>query len=124
VGSWTLQWRVPGLTSGFVELVPSTDDSVIIAGHDSAGAALIDGATGHHLATIPVSKPRTVYPADLVLPTLRGKISRGGGRWELWSVPEPDRGSPRDSLARITSATGLELRGAELVDVAPPRSVN
>jgi hypothetical protein len=121
VGSWTPQWRVPGLTSSFVELIPSGDDSVVIAGYDSAGAALLDSATGHHLATIPVSKPRTIYPADLILPSLRGKISRGGGRWELWSFPEPDRGPARDSLARITSATGLEMKGAELVDVAPPR---
>ena len=121
VGSWVPQWRVRGLSSSYVELLSSSDDSVVIAGYDALGTVLLDGDTGHHLATIPASKPRSFYPADLVLPSLKGKISRGGGRWELWSFPEPDRGPARDSLARITSATGLEMKGVELVDVAPPR---
>jgi hypothetical protein len=120
VGSWKPLWRVPSSAMSFVELDWSADDSVVIADYDSLGTVLLDGATGHHLATIPVSKPASVYPADLVIPTLKGKISRGSGRWELWSFPEPDRSSPAESLARITSTTGLQMQGIELVDVAPP----
>ena len=93
VESWEPQWRVPSFASSYAEVLSSSDDSVVLAGYDSLGTVLLDGATGHHLATLRVSRPRSVYPADLVLPTLKGKISRGGGRWELWSLPEPDRGA-------------------------------
>ena len=69
-----------------------------------------------------LSKPRAVSPEDKVLPSLKARISQGDGRWELWSFPEPDHSSPRESLARITSATGLRLVGAELVDTVPGAS--
>src|SRR5262249_47431957 len=77
VGSWRPLWRVPSFASSFVNLDWSGDDSVVIASHDSLGTMLLDGTTGHHLATIRVSKPHSVYPSDSLLPTLKGKISRG-----------------------------------------------
>ena len=116
---WKRLWQAPSPSASPVDVAWSTDDSVLLADYRSAGTVLLDAATGHHLATIPPSKPRSTFPEELVLPSLKGKLSRGGGRWELWSLPEPDRTSPRESLARITSATGLELVGAELVDTAP-----
>ena len=106
----------------FASLEWSTDDSVLLAEYRTIGTVLLDAATGHHLATVPLSKPRSVFPEDKVLPSLKGRISQGDGRCELWSFPEPDHSSPRESLARITSATGLELVGAELVDTVPGAS--
>ena len=116
---WEQLWRVPSPASSFANLVWSTDDSVLLVRYRSLGVVLLDPATGHHLATVPLSKPRSVAPVEEVLPSLKGRISQGDGRWELWSFPEPDRSSPRESLARITAATGLELVGAELVDTTP-----
>jgi len=95
------------------------DDSVLLADYRAMTTVLLDSATGHRLATIPVSKPSSVLPEDKVLPSLKAKISKGDGRWELWSFPEPDHSPPRESLTRITAATGLELVGAELVDTLP-----
>jgi hypothetical protein len=118
--SWKPLWRVPSYASSFVNLDWSADDSTVIASYDSLGTVLIDGATGHHLATVRVSKPQSVYPSDGVLPSLKARISRGGSRWELWPFPEPDRSAAQDSLARITSATGLQLQGIDLVDIPPP----
>jgi hypothetical protein len=97
----------------------------VVRGRFGAACRLpIDGIrsprpSGHHLGTVPVSKPSAVLPEDKVLPSLKAKISKGDGRWELWSFPEPDHSPPRESLARITSATGLELVGAELLDTVP-----
>ena len=95
---------------------------MLLADYRTLGTVLLDAATGHHLATVPLSKPRAVSPEDKVLPSLKARISQGDGRWELWSFPEPDHSSPRESLARITSATGLKLVGAELVDTVPGAS--
>jgi dipeptidyl aminopeptidase/acylaminoacyl peptidase len=119
VSPWKQLWRVPSPASTFVDLEWSTDDSVLLAKYRSLGTVLLDAATGHHLATVPLSKPRSVFSEEKVLRSLKGKISQGDGRWELWAFPEPDHSSPRESLARITAATGLELVGAELVDTAP-----
>jgi serine/threonine protein kinase/WD40 repeat protein len=124
VGSWEPLWRVPSFASSYVALDTSSDDSIVLIEHDALGTALLDGETGHHLATVRPSKPRSVYPAEALLPSLKRKISRGGGRWELWDFPEPDRASPRESLARITAAAGLQMQGVELVDVAPPAAAS
>jgi hypothetical protein len=119
VSPWKQLWRIPSPASSSVDLEWSTDDSVLLAEYRSLGTVLLDAATGHHLATVPLSKPRSLFPQEKVLRSLKGKVSQGDGRWELWAFPEPDHSSPRESLARITSATGLELVGAELVDTAP-----
>ena len=95
---------------------------MLFRSYRTLGTVLLDAATGQQLATVPLSKPRAVSPEDKVLPSLKGRISQGDGRWELWSFPEPDHSSPRESLARITAATGLELVGAELVDTVPGAS--
>jgi serine/threonine protein kinase/WD40 repeat protein len=116
---WKRAWRVPSPASSYASLEWSTDDSVLLAEYRTLGTVLLDAATGRHLATVPLSKPRSVSPEDKVLPSLKGRISQGDGRWELWSFPEPDHSAPRESLARITSATGLKLVGAELVDSVP-----
>src|SRR5262249_18806763 len=49
--SWKPLWRVPSYASSFVNLDWSADDSTVIASYDSLGTVLLDGATGHHLAT-------------------------------------------------------------------------
>ena len=116
---WKRLWRVPSPASSFASLEWSTDDRVLLADYRTLGTVLLDAATGHHLATVPLSKPRAVSPEDKVLPSLNGRISQGAGRWELWSFPEPGHSSPRESLARIATATGLQLLGAELVDTVP-----
>ncbi|HET9157262.1 MAG TPA: WD40 repeat domain-containing protein, partial [Myxococcaceae bacterium] len=115
---WKRLWSVLSPFAGPVTVEYSSDESVLLLDYRSMGTVLLDAATGGHLATISVSKPRAVYAADKVLPSLKEKISLGDGRWELWSFPEPDLAPPRESLARITSATGLELVGVELVDTA------
>src|SRR5262249_10068697 len=109
VSPWQRLWRVPSPSPSAVTLNFSTDDSVLIADYSSMGTVLLDAATGRHLATILVSQPRSTLPGEVVLPSLKGRISKGDGRWQLWSFPEPDRAALRESLARIISATGLEL---------------
>jgi hypothetical protein len=37
----------------------------------------------------------------------------------MWPVPAPDDAPPRESLERVLSEAGLELRGVELLDAAP-----
>jgi outer membrane protein assembly factor BamB len=123
IALWSLQpwkrlWSVRSPFSGPVFVEWSSDESVLLLDYYSMGNVLLEAATGHHLAMVPVSKPRAGYPEEKVLPSLKGRISLGDGRWELWSFPEPDAAPPRESLARITSATGLELVGVELVDTA------
>ncbi len=117
---WKPLWSARSPFAAPVSVELSSDDSVLLLDYYSMGTVLLDAATGHHLATVPVSKPCAGYPEEKVLPSLKGNISLGDGRWELWSFPEPDRAPPRESLARITSATGLELVGVELVDTASP----
>jgi hypothetical protein len=120
VGSWEPLWRIPSFASSYVAVDTSSDDSVVLMEYDALGTVLLDGKTGRHLATVRPSKPRSVYAAEVVLPNLKARISRGGARWELWDFPEPDRAAAQESLARIVAATGLQMQGVELVDVVPP----
>jgi len=66
-----------------------------------------------------VTKPAAFSTQELALPSLRYRISRGDGAWEIWPLPAPDDGPPRASLMRVLSEAGLEMRGVELVDAAP-----
>src|SRR5262249_5535432 len=119
VSPWKRLWRVPSPAPSSVGVIWSMDDSVLLADYRAMTTVLLDSATGHRLATIPVSKPSSVLPEDKVLPSFNAKISKRHTRWAPWSFRAPDGSPPRDSLARIPAAAGLELVGAELVDTLP-----
>src|SRR5262249_50413038 len=60
VSPWKALWRVPSPASSFASLDWSTDESLLLATYRSLGTVLLDAVTGHHLATVPLSKPRSV----------------------------------------------------------------
>ena len=102
----------------------SGDDSALIVLYDSLGTQLVDSATGTRFANFPVTHPGAFGTQEVVLPSLRYRISRGDGVWEMWPVPAPDDSPPRESLQRVLSEAGLEVRGVDLVDAAPaPRAL-
>src|SRR5262249_4273038 len=73
------------------------------------------------LANLTVTKPAAFSTQEIVLPSLRHRISRGDGSWEMWPLPTPDDAPPRQSLQRVLAEAGLEVGGAEVVDEAPTR---
>jgi serine/threonine protein kinase/WD40 repeat protein len=124
IGVWETQnlrplWRVPSSSPVDQEAYWSADDSALLILQDSLGTSLLDSATGERFATFRVTKPGAFSIQEVVLPSLRERISRGDGAWELWPIPPPEDGPPRASLARVLSEAGLEMHGAELVDAAP-----
>jgi len=124
IGVWAVDgprplWRVGNFSSVNQEVNWSGDDSALIILYDSLGTQLLDSATGERFANLPVTKPGAFGTQEVVLPSLRYRISRGDGVWEMWPLPAPDDGPPRESLQRVLSEAGLELRGVELVDAAP-----
>jgi serine/threonine protein kinase/WD40 repeat protein len=123
LGVWDLEglkpaWRVHNPSWVETEIGWSGDDSVLILHYGAQGATLRESATGAALATIPSRKPAAFDGEERVLPNLRQRISSGNGSWELTPLPPPDDSPPQQSLARIASEAGLEMRGAELVDAA------
>ena len=124
IGVWRIEglrplWRVGNFSSVEHELYWSGDDSALMVLYDSIGTQLLDSATGERFANFPVTKPGAFGTQSFVLPSLRHRLSRGDGLWELWPLPQPDDGPPREGLQRVLSEAGLELRGVELVDAAP-----
>jgi|GEM_PF-5686217 len=97
----------------------SSDDSALMVLHDQLGTSLIDSGTGERFANLTVTKPAAFFAQEIVLPSLRYRISRADDGWEMWPLPVPDGGPPRASLMRVLSDAGLEMRGVELVDAAP-----
>jgi len=97
----------------------SSDDSVLIHLYFDLGTALLDSSTGAPLARFPLTKPAAFGTQEFVLPSLRYRISSGDAAWEVWPIPGPDQDPPRESLQRVLSEAGLELRGAELLDATP-----
>jgi hypothetical protein len=112
-------WQVRNFSSVVQEVHWSSDDSALMVLYDSLGTSLLDSGTGERFANLTVSKPGAFATQEIVLPSLRYRISRGDGAWEMWPLPAPDEGPPRESLRRALSEAGLELRGVELVDAAP-----
>ena len=112
-------WQVRNPSVDYPEASWSSDDSTLIILYDALGTTLLDSATGARLAEIPVTKPAAFAAQEYVLRGLRYRISRGDAAWEMWPLPAPDEGPPRESLARVLSEAGLEMRGVELLD-APP----
>jgi serine/threonine protein kinase/WD40 repeat protein len=129
IGVWALEglrplWRVGNFSSVDQEVYWSGDDSALIVLYDSLGTQLVDSATGTRFANFPVTHPGAFGTQEVVLPSLRYRISRGDGVWEMWPVPAPDDSPPRESLQRVLSEAGLEVRGVDLVDAAPaPRTL-
>jgi serine/threonine protein kinase/WD40 repeat protein len=126
IGVWATDglrplWRVRNFSSVDQEAYWSGDDSALMVLYDSLGTSLIDSTTGERFANFQVSKPGAFATQETVLPSLRHRISRGDGAWEMWPLPAPDDGPPRASLQRVLSEAGLEMHGAELVDAAPAR---
>src|SRR5260370_37331172 len=87
--------------------------------YDTVGTSLMDSGTGERFANLMATKSEAVSSQEIVLPSLRYRISRGDGAWEMWPLPAPDNGPPRASLMRVLSEAGLEMRGVELVDATP-----
>ncbi len=112
-------WKIRNSSSVFQDVDWSSDDSALLVLYDSLGTALLDSATGERFANFPVTKPAAFATQEIVLPSLRYRISRGDGTWEMWPLPAPDDGPPRESLARVLSEAGLEMRGVDLLDAAP-----
>jgi serine/threonine protein kinase/WD40 repeat protein len=124
IGVWASRdlrplWRVPSPSPVDQESYWSADDSALMILQDSLGTSLLDSASGERFATLSVTKPGAFSTQEVVLPSLRQRISRGDGSWELWPIPAPDDGSPKASLARVLSEAGLEMHGVELTDAAP-----
>jgi len=113
-------WQVRNFSPVNQEVYWSSDDSALLVLYDSLGTALLDSGNGERFAYFPVTKPTAFATQEILLPSLRYRISRGDGRWEMWPLPPPDEGPPRESLARALSEAGLEMRGVELLDAAPP----
>ncbi len=121
IGVWAVDrlrptWQVRNFSSVSQEVRWSSDDSALMVFYDSLGTALLDSATGERLTNL---KPGAFSTQEIVLPSLRYRISIGDSAWEMWPLPAPDDGPPRASLMRVLSEAGLEMRGVELVD-APP----
>jgi len=112
-------WQVRNSSPVDQEVNWAADDTAVMILNDSLGTTLLDSATGEHFATFSVSKPGAFSTQEVVLPSLRHRISRGDGAWERWSIPAPDDGPPQASLSRVLAEAGLEMRGVELVDAAP-----
>jgi len=112
-------WRVRNFSSVGQEVHWSGDDSALMILYDSLGTQLLDSATGERFANFPVTNPGAAGTQEILLPSLRYRISRGDGIWEMWPIPPPEDGPPRESLQRVLSEAGLEVRGVELVDAAP-----
>jgi len=124
IGVWAIDrlrrlWRVRNFSAVQQEVRWSSDDSALMVLYDSLGTSLLDSGTGERLANLTVTKPAALSAQEIALPSLRYRISRGDGRWEMWPLPAPDDGPPRASLMRVLSEAGLEMRGVELVDAAP-----
>jgi hypothetical protein len=123
-GVWTTDrlrplWQIRNFSSVDQEVYWSSDDSALMVLYDSLGTSLLDSGTGERFANFPVTKPAAFATQEIVLPSLRYRISRGDGAWEMWPLPAPDDGPPRESLERVLSEAGLEMRGVELLDAAP-----
>jgi len=112
-------WRVGNFSSVIQEVYWSGDDSALEILYDSLGTQLVDSATGTRFANFPVTHPGAFGTQEIVLSSLRYRISRGNGIWEMWALPPPDDAPPRESLRRVLSEAGLEARGVDLVDAAP-----
>ncbi|HET6982634.1 MAG TPA: WD40 repeat domain-containing serine/threonine protein kinase [Myxococcaceae bacterium] len=128
IGVWRTQdlqriWRIPSPSPVEQEVYWSADDSALMILQDSLGTLLLDSATGERFATLSVTKPGAFSTQEVVLPSLRQRISRGDGSWQLWPIPAPDDGPAKASLARVLSEAGLEMHGVELADTVPPRPV-
>jgi hypothetical protein len=124
IGVWAVDrlrplWQVRNFSSVDQEVYWSSDDSALMVLYDSLGTSLLDSGTGERFANFPVTKPAAFATQEVVLPSLRYRISRGDGTWEIWPLPAPDDGPPRESLERVLSEAGLEMRGVELLDAAP-----
>src|SRR5260370_15825086 len=124
MGVWDIRrlqaiWQVRNCSSVLQGLRWSSDDSALMVFDDSLGTSLMDSRTGERFANLTVTKPAALSTQEIALPSLRYRISRGDGRWEMWSLPAPDDGPPRASLMRVLSEAGLEMRGVELVEAAP-----
>jgi len=124
IGVWAVEgmrprWRVGNSSSVEQEVYWSGDDSALLILYDSLGTQLVDSATGERFANFPVTNPGAFGTQEVVLPSLHYRISRGDGIWEMWPVPAPDDSPPRESLQRVLSEAGLEVRGVDLVDAAP-----
>jgi hypothetical protein len=124
IGVWAADrarplWQVRNFSPVQQEVYWSSDDSALLVLYDSLGTSLLDSATGERFANFPVTKPAAFATQEIVLPSLRYRISRGDGTWEMWPLPAPDDGPPRESLLRVLSEAGLEMRGVELLDAAP-----
>jgi tRNA A-37 threonylcarbamoyl transferase component Bud32/WD40 repeat protein len=127
IGVWTVKglhtvWRIPRSSPVHQEVYWSADDSALMILTDSLGTSLLDSATGERFATLNVATPGAFSTQEVVLPSLRHRISRGDGIWKLWPLPAPDDAPAETSLAQVLSESGLEMRGAELVDAIPSRS--
>ncbi len=112
-------WQTPNFSSVFQEVNWSSDDSALVVLYVSLGASLLDSETGERFANLTVTKSAVFSTQEIVLPSLRHRISLGDSAWEMWPLPTPDAGPPRESLTRVLSEAGLEMRGVELVDAAP-----
>jgi len=127
IGVWTADglrpvWQVRNTSTVDQEVYWSEDDSALMVLYDSLGTQLIDSATGVRFANLSVTKPGGLGTQEVVLPSLRHRISRGDGTWEMWPLPAPDDGPPRESLERVLSEAGLEMQGVELIDTVPVAS--
>ena len=112
-------WQVRNFSSVAQGLRWSSDDSALMVFYDSQGTSLMDSGTGERFANLMVTKAAANRAEEIALPSLRYRISRGDGAWEMWPLPAPDDGPPRASLMRVLSEAGLEMRGVELVAAAP-----
>jgi serine/threonine protein kinase/WD40 repeat protein len=121
---WRPLWRTRNPSWASEEIYWSGDDSAMIVYYEGQGATLRESATGAAFATIALRRPAAFDAEERVLPNLRQRISSGNGSWELSPIPTPDDSPPRESLSRVASEAGLELRGAELVDTAPSPEVD
>jgi hypothetical protein len=124
VGVWAVDglrpiWRTRNFSAVQQEVYWSGDDSALRVLYDSLGTQLIDSATGERFAYLGVTKPGAFGTQEIVLPSLRYRISRGDGAWEMWPIPAPDVGPPQESLQRVLTEAGLEMQGVEVVDAAP-----
>ena len=124
IGIWEtnglrLLWRARNVSPVEQEVRWSNDESALIVLYDSLGTALLDSSTGERFANLSVTRPGAYGTQEVVLPSLRHRISRGDGIWEMWPIPPPDDRPPRESLQLVLSEAGLEMHGVELVDAAP-----
>ena len=115
VGTLRPIFRVPNTEGVYQEIRWSVDDATLVHWRDSLGTALLDSRTGERFASLPVSKPAAVGANEDVSLALGARISRGDDVWEIRPLPRPDDSPPAQSLARILEASGLEMRGVELV---------